>query len=30
MIFVADGIQYTLEGRVQVQALKEIINTMTY
>lgn len=28
MIFVADGIQYTLQGRVPIQTMKDIINTM--
>lgn len=30
MVFVADGIQYTLEGRVPIQTMKEIIDTMQY
>lgn len=30
MIFVADGIQYTLQGHVPVQTMKEVINTMAY
>lgn len=30
MVFVADGIRYTLWGRVPVQTMKEIINAMQY
>lgn len=29
-IFVADGIQYTLEGKVSLEKMKEIIDSMTY
>lgn len=29
-IFVADGIQYTLKGRVSVDTMKEIVDTMKY
>ena len=30
VVFVADGIKYTLRGRVPVQAMKDIVNAMQY
>lgn len=30
VVFVVDGIKYTLRGRVPVQAMKDIVNAMQY
>ncbi|MDE6921272.1 MAG: hypothetical protein K2P40_12200 [Lachnospiraceae bacterium] len=30
MVFVADGIQYTLQGHVPVQTMREVVSAMTY
>ena len=30
MVFVADGIQYTLQGHVPVQTMREVVCAMTY